>query len=100
VVLQAQQAQQALVLKVGGVNEERNYLRKEERNLSGQKDVEEGLKRDGLKRDGLNIANVILVYATHANVIRLTLRKLNIQGTDMILILSEKIYMRLFKEGD
>jgi hypothetical protein len=72
--------------------EERNYLRKEERNLSGQKDVEEGLKRDGL-----NIANVTLVYVIRVNAPRNSLRKLNYQGKERILILSEEICMILFK---
>tara|TARA_B110000208_G_C11712765_1_gene409930 strand:+ start:815 stop:1096 length:282 start_codon:yes stop_codon:yes gene_type:complete len=90
------QTQQVLVLKVVGVNEERNYLRKEERTKNKQRNVKEGLRGEGL-----NIASVMTVGVIRVNVPRKNLRKRpRKQERERIFILSENHYMKISIAGD
>jgi len=94
------QTRQVLVLKVVGVNEERNYLRKEERTKNKQSDSEEGLRGDGL-----NIASVMTVGVIRVNVPRKNLRKqervrAEARERERIFILSENHYMKISIAGD
>jgi len=94
------QTRQVLVLKVVGVNEERNYLRKEERTKNKQRNVKEGLRGEGL-----NIASVMTVGVIRVNVPRKNLRKqervrAEARERERIFILSENHYMKISIAGD